>query len=81
MNIRMILGHDGTRWIACNDSFTATGRTFADLDLQVASALRAESCENRSRVTVSMDFDFTAFPIWMRQYASHYFNRSITFDL
>lgn len=82
----MILGHDGTRWVARNGSFTATGRTLADLDAQVASALRTGSCgegpcEVGSRVTVAMDFDFAAFPLWMRQYASHYFNRSVTFDL
>jgi len=47
----------------------------------VADALRAGNCGKGAPVTVAMAFDFAAFPVWMRQYASHYFNRNVTFDL
>lgn len=79
--MEMSLGHDGTRWVARGDSFAVSGRTLADLDAEVADALRAGNCGEGVPVTVAMAFDFAAFPVWMRQYASHYFNRNVTFDL
>lgn len=80
-DVEMIITHDGKRWIARNDDIRATGDTLPELDANVADVLRAGGGFEKSPITVFMGFDFTTIPTWIRQYASHYFNRVISIDV
>jgi hypothetical protein len=80
-DLELVLRHDGERWIARDDSLEATGRTLAELDDSLAGALRERDEFAGSRITVFMCFDFATIPTWIRQYASHYFNRYVSLDL
>lgn len=71
--IEASLTHDGGVWVARSGSWTARGRTLAELDRAVAGILR-------KRATVRMHFDCAAFPAWIRQYSQHYFNRLVTIE-
>jgi hypothetical protein len=80
-DLELVLSHDGERWVAEGGSIRASGRTFTELDAGLREALRACGRFAGPRVTVFMGFDFDGFPVWMRQYAAHYFNRTATLDL
>lgn len=74
--------HDGDAWVASNETITARGRTLEELDESLVSALRKTGRFTKgSKVSVFMGFDFSTIPMWLRQYASHYFNRCITVDI
>jgi len=80
VNVRLI--HDGSRWIAGNETISASGETFDELDDGVARALRDSGAfPPGSKVMVFMGFDFDTIPTWLRQYHTHYFNRRIVVEL
>lgn len=80
-DIELVLTHDGDKWVARNGALKATGLTLGDLDDSVRELLRSDGRLKGSRVAVFMGFDFDTLPAWMRQYASHYFNRTLVVDL
>ena len=80
-DVEMVIVHDGKQWLAGNDDVNASGRTLRELDANVADALRVRGGFEKSPITVFMGFDFNTIPTWMRQYASHYFNRVIRIDV
>ena len=80
-DVEMVITYDGKQWVARNDAFPASGETLPELDTQVADALRQQGDFGKPRVTVFMGFDSGTIPTWIRQYASHYFNRYIFVDL
>jgi hypothetical protein len=80
-DLELALAFEADRWIARGPGVTASGRTLAELDADVARALRAAGRFGGGRVTVFMGFDFDTLPVWMRQYAAHYFNRTLRLDL
>ncbi|MFC1706722.1 DUF5395 family protein [Planctomycetota bacterium] len=80
--IELRLYHDGSFWVAENDSLSARGRTLPELDEAIGRTLkrdRAPSAEER--VSVRMSFDNASIPQWIRQYSNHYFNRQVSLDL
>ena len=80
LEVRLI--HDGDRWIAHHQSFQACGKTLLELDQDVARCLLDEQLfRDNAHVTVFMVFDYDCIPTWIRQYASHYFNRYVRLDL
>jgi hypothetical protein len=80
VDVRLI--HDGTCWIAENDTVRAKGATFEELDTNLACALRRHGdFAPGSKVRVFMGFDYGTIPTWIRQYAAHYFNRYVTLTL
>ncbi|SFW31191.1 DUF5395 domain-containing protein [Nitrosovibrio sp. Nv17] len=80
LGVRLI--HDGNCWIACHPVFEAQGRDLSELDLNLAGCLeRARLFPGRTEITVFMAFDFGCIPIWIRQYAYHYFNRHVRLTL
>ncbi len=80
VGVRLI--HDGTHWIARNDTIEASGCTLHELDENLAYALRRSGgFPKATEVTVFMGFDFDTIPTWLRQYHAHYFNRYITLNL
>jgi hypothetical protein len=81
-DIEMSLCHDGDLWVCHNEAMQAKGSTLLDLDREIQRALQ-ESGEylKGSRVRVFMGFDFDTIPTWLRQYHTHYFNRTVTVEL
>jgi len=81
-DIELSLSHDGSHWVVQNDSLTASGETFHDLDEAVKHrVIEAGTYTPGSRITVFMGFDFDEIPTWLRQYHTHYFNRFVDIDL
>ena len=71
--------HNGSFWVAENESFAARGRTLEELDRELLSAIRQSSRgENSEQIQIRMTFDGSSLPEWIRQYSSHYFNRVVT---
>ena len=70
----LVITRCGEEWAARNDDISATGRTIDELDERIKNRL-AEL--GHGKAVVNMFFDSLSLPVWMRQYASHYFNRSI----
>jgi hypothetical protein len=71
--------HDGSFWVAENESFAARGRTLEELDRELLSAIRKNRrIEDHEQIRIRMTFDGSSLPEWIRQYSSHYFNRIVT---
>ena len=71
--------HDGSFWVAENESFTARGRTLEELDRELLSAIRqSPRGEDSEQIQIRMTYDGSSLPEWIRQYSSHYFNRIVT---
>ncbi len=81
-DIELVLVHDGDLWVCSNDSIVARSDTIKELDDDIQRALREGGKYTQgSQVRVFMGFDFDTLPTWLRQYHSHYFNRTVTIDL
>lgn len=81
-DVELKLIHDGHEWIVSNDDFKAAGTTFEALDTSLINALRdSGNFEKGSVVKVFMGYDFDTFPVWLRQYHSHYFNRLVDVEV
>ena len=81
-DIELSLTHDGDLWICHNAALHAQGITLFDLDMEIQRVLRdSGDYAEGSQVRVFMGFDFDTFPTWLRQYHTHYFNRTVTVDL
>lgn len=77
-DIELRLGHDGRCWVVDHEQFSARGETFPELDEAVARQLRARGgFPPGQKLCVYMGFDFDAFPKWLHQYHTHYFNRYV----
>ncbi len=81
--LEMVLTHDGRDWVSRNDELgiRVTGETLGALDAALMAALAARSDYAGRKVCVVMRFDNASIPTWIRQYASHYFNRLVELDL
>lgn len=82
IDIELSLIHDGEFWIGRNQTLEVKGTTISELDDDLERGLR-ESGDYApgARVNVFMGYDFDTFPTWLRQYHSHYFNRTISVQL
>lgn len=82
IDIELSLMHDGEFWIGSNHTLEVKGSTISELDDELQRGLR-ESGDYApgTRVNVFMGFDFDTFPTWLRQYHTHYFNRTLLVQL
>ncbi len=81
-DIELSLIHDGNFWVGSNDSLEVKGVTIAELDDALENSLRESGdYPPGACVKVFMGFDFDTFPTWLRQYHSHYFNRTLSVNL
>lgn len=78
-DLEFVLRHEDDAWVARGAGLTARGADFAALDADLAAQLAA--CGGAGPVRVFMGFDFDSLPGWLRQYASHYFNRRLTLEV
>lgn len=82
INIELSLIHDGEFWIGRNHAMEVKGSTIFELDEELERGLRESGNYTPGTcVNVFMGFDFDTFPTWLRQYHSHYFNRTISVHL
>ena len=79
MILNFTLSFSDNQWV-CN---TASERFLADsldeIDNSIEEHIRKQY--QKGHFTVKMFFDFDSFPLWHRQYMSHYFNRELSFTL
>jgi len=81
-DLEMVLIHDGKHWVARQAEIAAWGETLPELDEHLVTVLRQSGqFPQATRIKVLMNFDFDTIPTWLRQYAYHYFNRSIYLEL
>lgn len=76
------LTHDGLHWKADRGDMEARGETLRALDRALAAELKkGDLARGQDKIQVRMTFDSSTIPEWIRQYASHYFNRIVTLNL
>lgn len=78
--LELVLAHDGRAWVAHGAGLRVRGADLATLDVALAGAL-AGAHRSAHTLTVHMRFDLDALPAWTRQYAGHYFNRTVRLTL
>ncbi|MCP3867143.1 MAG: hypothetical protein GY703_03425 [Gammaproteobacteria bacterium] len=81
-DIELSLVHDGKYWVGRNASLEVKGVTIPELDEDLKRGLR-ESGDYApgTALHVFMGFDYDTFPTWLRQYHTHYFNRTVLVSL
>lgn len=73
------LSFEKNQWLCYNDSFSISADSLDGIDMQIEKYLKKHY--SKQQIEVSMHFDFDRFPIWMRQYMPHYFNRNLSFQI
>lgn len=74
--IELVLEHDGDDWLVHGHGIEARGATLTALDRALAGSL-AHADLPADPLIVHMRFNRRSLPHWVRQYTSHYFNRTI----
>lgn len=78
-DLELTIHHDGRCWRGRNSELELRAPELADLDRELLQALRASGrFRPGQRITVHMGFDRDGLPRWLHQYATHYFNRTVT---
>jgi hypothetical protein len=82
-DLELVLTHDGRFWVGRNAALglELKGETLAALDAAMQAWLAARPEWRGRKVSVFMGFDNATIPTWIRQYAAHYSNRVVEFDL
>ena len=76
--IELIVRHDGRNWIAKNNVLFAEAPTLEKLDNELKKLLKQRGyLKNGKELDLFMAFDNSTIPVWIRQYAQHYFNRIV----
>jgi len=73
------LNFDRTHWICSNSDVSLRADSLENLDAKIKNYLQKKY--KKGNFKVKMFFDFDRFPLWMRQYMAHYFNRELTYQL
>jgi len=79
MQIIFTLTFKNNQWFCYNDDIQLVADNLDDVDNQIEVFLKNKY--NNTNIDVAMHFDFDSFPIWMRQYMPHYFNRNLSFQI
>ena len=79
--IELTIIHDGVNWIARNDVLYAEAESLRALDDELRELLKEKGYLNQGeKLDMFMAFDNATIPVWMRQYAQHYFNRIVRIE-
>ena len=79
--MEFIIYHNGKDWCLKNEQFFFSSSTIEGLDREVISAMRKSGLIKKGeRRKIFMAFDNSTIPQVIRQYANHYFNRSIEIE-
>jgi len=68
-----------SEWVIRNKEIIFKSESFEELDKMIEDYLKQKFKSGFFKV--KLYFDFQDFPIWMRQYMPHYFNREIIVKL
>jgi len=69
------LGYKNFTWQCNNENVTLEAGELSDLDKQIKQYI-VNNFE-KGIFNINFYFDFADFPLWMRQYMPHYFNRNL----
>ncbi len=69
------LYYQNRQWLCENESHRFVADELEDIDQQIKQYL--VNTYRQGTFNIKLHFDFNAFPLWMRQYMPHYFNRQI----
>ncbi len=73
------LSFKDNQWVCYNSDFTCTANELKDIDNQIINDIKTNNIKGMYQIEIHFDFD--VFPVWMRQYMPHYFNRKFTVEL
>ena len=73
IEIALQLDYQHNRWHAHNEHISINADELSGLDIQIKDYLTKNY--QKGRFKIRFYFDFNNFPLWMRQYMPHYFNR------
>jgi len=80
MKLDFTIRHSGKDWVATYDSKDISAPSLEELDDKVKVFVQNQGLGKKGdKVSVFMAFDNATIPQWIRQYAQHYFNRTIVF--
>ncbi len=71
--IALQLNYQDNRWHAHNEQISINADELSGLDAQIKDYLIKNY--KKGNFKIRFYFDFNNFPLWMRQYMPHYFNR------
>ncbi len=73
------LSYNNNKWYCKNNDFQCTSTELEEIDDQIYNHIKSNNKEGKYQIDLLFDFD--SFPLWMRQYMPHYFNRTFTIEL
>jgi len=79
MQLEFTLSFLENKWVCYDNDIEITGDSLDEIDANLEKYFIATY--KKEKIEVTMFFDFDRFPKWHRQYMSHYFNRSLIFNL
>lgn len=79
IEITLQLDFRNNRWYAHNQQISINADELSGLDAQINDYLTKNY--QKGKYKIRYYFDFNNFPLWMRQYMPHYFNRETVFEL
>ncbi len=79
MQIDFTLSFDNKQWVCYNNQIKIVADSLDIIDAKIEDFLNNNY--TKQKIEVAMHFDFDRFPIWMRQYMPHYFNRNMIFEI
>ena len=78
MQISFTLTFRNKQWSCYNNEIEIVADDLKSVDSQIQTFLNKKYINRQ--IDVAMHFDFDSFPVWMRQYMPHYFNRNLSFQ-
>ncbi len=78
-SLEFILGFKENKWFCSHETIYCEAEELKDLEMKIAEELRPAFPNQKIEITYLFDFD--SFPLWMRQYMPHYFNRKFIINL
>jgi hypothetical protein len=77
--LEMILGFKENKWYCKDSNFYCEADELSQIDELLKQKLTPYY--SGRQVQINLLFDFDSFPLWMRQYMPHYFNRKFIINL
>ncbi len=77
--IELKLIYQDNLWHCYNEQISLKSKELSGLDTKIKAFLTKTYEEGRFKV--KFYYDFNNFPLWMRQYMPHYFNRETDFSI
>ncbi len=79
MQLDFKLHYKDKQWLCENNRLTFKAKELEEIDMLIKDYLI--KTYKKGDFKINFYFDFEAFPLWMRQYMPHYFNRKLTIKI